>query len=252
MKDLISEYYGKITQILDEIMEHERESVEAAARVLADAVVHDRLIHVFGAGGHSTIPAMDVFYRAGGLVQINAFFPPGMNVTNSHPTLARLPGTGKFILSYYDVKEGDPLIVINFYGVTSAGIDTALEARKMGVTLITVNSHNFSSRVPESWEYRHPSKKNLNEIADISIDNHVPFLDAVLELPGSEVKVTSTATIATVFVMNWLMTRTAQEIGNLGHKPDIWLSNNIPGGDEHNRQFVEKYRGRIPHLYPTW
>ncbi len=252
MNDLIGQYYRKIEEILQQIMREERERVEKAASILADAVVEDRLIYVFGAGGHSAIPAMDIFYRAGGLVQVSAIFPPGMNVTNSHPTMTRLPGTGKYILSYYNLRPGDPLIVVNFYGVTSAGIDTALEAKRLGITLITVNSHGFASEIPADWEHRHPSGKNLNEVADVAIDNHVPLLDAVLEIPECDVRLTSTATIATVFVMNWLMSQTARGIADRGHKPQVWLSNNVPGGDEYNREYIERYRDRVPHLYPTW
>ena len=44
MRDLITEYYGKIDGILKEIMRDERDSVEKAAVILAEAVVHDRLL----------------------------------------------------------------------------------------------------------------------------------------------------------------------------------------------------------------
>ena len=37
-----------------------------------------------------------------------------------------------------------------------------------------------------------------------------------------------------------------------GGSPEIWVSNNIPGCDEHNRPILEKYRHRIHHLYPVW
>ena len=37
-----------------------------------------------------------------------------------------------------------------------------------------------------------------------------------------------------------------------GGTPEIWVSNNIPGCDEHNKPIHDKYRKRIYHLYPVW
>jgi uncharacterized phosphosugar-binding protein len=120
------------------------------------------------------------------------------------------------------------------------------------VKLITVNSHAFSSRVPDDFKWRHPQGTNLHELADVAVDNHVPYLDAVLEIPEVNVRLTATATMATVFTMNCLMTRTAEKLVRLGKKPDVWMSNNVPGGDEFNREMIEKYRHRVHHMYPTW
>jgi uncharacterized phosphosugar-binding protein len=37
-----------------------------------------------------------------------------------------------------------------------------------------------------------------------------------------------------------------------GGKPEIWVSNNIPNCDEHNKPIHDKYRHRVHHLYPVW
>ncbi len=252
MSNLMQDYRGRIDEILAAIMENETENIDRAAEILAKAVIDDRLIHILGAGGHSSMAAMEVFYRAGGLVQVNAMFPPGMSVLDSHPTMARLPGTGPFVLNFYRVRADDPLIVVNFYGITAAGIEAALAGKERGVKLITVNSHEFSSQVPDDFKWRHPAGKNLHELADVAIDNHVPYLDAVLEVPGVDVRLAATGTIATAFTMNCLMARAAEEIAKTGRKPDVWLSNNVPGGDEFNRKFVDRYMDRVHHMYPTW
>jgi len=131
-------------------------------------------------------------------------------------------------------------------------VDVAIEAKKRGVTLITVNSHKFAAKVPADFKWRHPSKKNIHDLADVKIDNHVPYPDAVLKLDGVEENVTPTATIATCFALNCMMSETIQRIVDKGHKPDVWISNNIPGCDEHNVPMLEKYRDRIHHLYPPF
>ncbi|OGJ96670.1 MAG: hypothetical protein A2487_09365 [Candidatus Raymondbacteria bacterium RifOxyC12_full_50_8] len=127
----------------------------------------------------------------------------------------------------------------------------ALEGRKRGVKLITVNSHAFAKAVPLSFKWRHPSKKNINDLAHVAVDNHVPVLDAVLKIKGIKEKVTPTATIATCFTLNCITSTAVQILADRGKNPDIWLSNNVPGGDEHNSSFIEAYRHRIHHLYPV-
>ncbi len=249
--DLLTQYQLALNEITAKILAEERKAIDQAAELLAGCYAQDRLIHVFGAGGHSAIGAMEVFWRAGGLTRINAMFPVGTNIITAYPTTAKVTGLAPYILNYYSVQAGDPLILINFYGLNIISVDVALEAKKRGVKLITVNSHSFAHKVPDDFIWRHESKKNIHELADVAIDNHVPYPDAVLELEGLEQAVTPTATIATCFTLNCIMTMTIEKLLQMGVLPEIWISNNIPGCDEHNAPLVEKYRGRIHHLYPV-
>ena len=248
---LIEEYHVIIQKILKDIAEKELKNIDAASDILANACAQGRLIHIFGAGGHSAIGAMEIFWRAGGLTNINAMFPAGTNIISANPSTGRITGMAPFILNYYNVKKDDPLILVNFYGVNPVSVDVAIEAQKREIKLITVNSHSFAKQVPKDFKWRHPSKKNMHELALVAIDNHVPMPDAVLKIDGVDEKITPTATIATCFTLNCLMTETIRKITCLGIKPEIWISNNIPGCDEHNTPLVEKYRGRIHHLYPA-
>ncbi|MFH1378188.1 MAG: sugar isomerase domain-containing protein [Planctomycetota bacterium] len=245
------EYRDIIVKMYDTILSNESDAIDRASRYLAKAAAKDKLIHVAGIGGHSAMAGMDIFYRAGGLVQINAIFPPGMNVISATPTMARLTGAAPFILNFHRVKRGDVLILVNYYGLNPASVDLGLEAKKRGIRLITVNSHEYAREVPKSFRWRHPSKQNINELADVAIDNHVPLYDAALRRKGLKERFTSTATLATIFTMNLLMSRTIERMVEAGAKPDIWVSNNVPGGDEHNNRYIEKYRSRVHHLYPV-
>ena len=249
--DLVQEYQSNINAILNNIVEKEVQSINKASDLLSKAYVEDRLIHVFGAGGHSSIAAMEIFWRAGGLTRINAMFPVGTNIITSNPTTAKITGLAPYILNFYEVGECDPLILVNFYGLNAISVDVAMEAKQRGIVLITVNSHGFATKVPEDFKWRHPSKKNIHDIADVAVDNHVPYPDAVLAVEGIEEAITPTATIATCFTLNCIMSETIRKIVAYGVKPEIWISNNIPGCDEHNGSLIEKYRHRIHHLYPV-
>jgi len=248
---LSEDYHVKTLEILQKITNEEQESIMSGAEMLAEIIADGRLINVFGAGGHSAVGAMEIFWRAGGLAQVNAMFPPGTNIVNSYPTMSKVTGAAPYILNFYRVFKDDVLILINFYGLNHVSVDVAIEAKKRGVKVISVNSHTFAAQVPEDFKWRHPSKKNIHELADIQIDNHVPYPDAVLKIDGLEEEIAPTATMATCFVLNCLMAETTQKLVDRGIKPEVWISNNIPGCDEHNMPMVEKYRDKIYHLYPA-
>lgn len=252
MSRLITEYTTEVTSLMQTIAKEEEENILKAAELLSDKVVEGRLINIFGAGGHSAIAAMEIFWRAGGLAQVNGMFPAGTNIVSACPTTAKVTGYAPYILNFYDVYKDDVLILVNFYGLNIVSVDVALEAKKRGVQLITVNAHKFAQKVPDDFIWRHPSKKNINDLADVAIDNHVPYPDAILKIPGVPEEVAPTATTLTCFTLNLMMAETIRLIKEKGGTPDIWVSNNIPGCDEHNKPIHDKYRGRIHHLYPVW
>lgn len=252
MSRLIGEYTDEVTRLMRVIAEEEEQKILAAAEILSDKVVEGRLINIFGAGGHSAIAAMEIFWRAGGLAQVNGMFPAGTNIVSACPTTAKIQGFAPYILNFYDVCKDDVLILVNFYGLNIVSVDVALEAQKRGVRLITVNARKFAQKVPKDFVWRHPSKKNINDFADVAIDNHVPYPDAILKIPGVPEEVAPTATTLTCFTLNLMMAETIRLIKEKGGTPEIWVSNNIPGCDEHNKPIHDKYRHRVHHLYPVW
>src|SRR3546814_2065860 len=70
---------------MDEILEGSP-AIEAAAQAVADAIRRDRLIHVIGPGGHSSMAAEEVLWRAGGLAPINAILDAGFNLRSEEHT----------------------------------------------------------------------------------------------------------------------------------------------------------------------
>ena len=219
MSKLIEEYTGTVTGLMQTIAKEEEAAILKAADLLSDKVVEGRLINIFGAGGHSAIAAMEIFWRAGGLAQVNAMFPAGTNIVSAEPTTAKVTGLAPYILNFYDVYKDDVLILVNFYGLNIISVDVALEAQKRGVKLITVNAHKFAQKVPDDFIWRHPSKKNINDFADIAIDNHVPYPDAILKVPDIPEEFAPTATTLTCFTLNLMMAETIRLIKEKGGTP---------------------------------
>lgn len=71
MMDHSNGYLPAVVELLNKIESEQYENIKAAAELMADAVQQDKLINVYGGGGHTTLPVGEMFFRAGGLCNIN-------------------------------------------------------------------------------------------------------------------------------------------------------------------------------------
>lgn len=252
MEDIGMRYLDNVTQILKIITESERDTIRRSAGLVAEKVEEDRLVHVFGTGGHSIMGAMEVFWRAGGLANVNPLFPAGLSLIDSHPNIERTTGIARSVLKYYGVGEGDVIVIINVNGINAITIDAALYAKEFGAKVIAITSPEFAENVPEGIAARHPSNKNLHDLADIVIDVHVPPGDALLSIKGVEQPVGASSTYAVCFAANLLVAKVVEILNEKGITPPIWKSANVKGGDEANKKYLERYLSRIHHLYPMF
>jgi uncharacterized phosphosugar-binding protein len=233
--------------LFEQIEREEQQAIDRAADLMAEAIKRDQLIHIIGPGGHSNIGAYEMFYRAGGLVPINAILDPGTLLSmgaRRSTIIERTPGYGQAVLEAFEVNDG-VLIIVNAYGINAMCIDVALEARRRGIPTIGVTSRAFAEKVPADHPARHPSKKNLFEVVDVHIDCHMPFGDAVVSIEGLQQKVAPVSTLVNCFTLNLLVIRTVEKLLEKGITPPIWTSANIPGGDQANKEYIKRYKGRI-------
>ena len=128
-------YYKSIIENMELINEKQGENIVAAAKLMADAIEQDRLISVYGGGGHTTLCMGEMFFRAGGLANINPVMETGLSVFNQalkYLELERTVNYGSAIMKYYDLQPGDLLIVFHNIGINPATIDAVMEAKKAG------------------------------------------------------------------------------------------------------------------------
>lgn len=245
---LCNSYLKGVTDIIGLIHDEEKDQIESAAQRLAKHVAQDRLIHIFGPGGHSNLATQELFFRAGGLMHINAILDEGTLLSNGalrSMAIERTPSYGRIVIENQGLGSEDLLILVNAYGINSALIDSALTAREKGVFLVGLSSHRHAEQTTLDHPARHPSKKNLHEIVDISIDTKVPVGDAIIEVPGVKENISAVSTFANAFSLNCLVIRTIAILTETGEHPPIWRSGNAPGGDEANGSFLERFRGRV-------
>lgn len=237
--------------LIEKIEREQYNNLLAAAKLMAEATLADCLIHVYGGGGHTTLPVGEMFFRAGGLSNINPIMETGLSVFNQalkYLQLERCENFGRAIMRYYDLKENDVLIIFHNIGINAATIDAALEAKERGVKIIAVSSHHWQEEIPADYELRHSSGKNLFDLADVCIDDYNPVGDTVVRLPGFETPIAPVSNLTDMYIAHRLEIETARLCLESGIEPPMWRSANVPGGDEFNQALIEKYKPRIKML----
>ena len=252
MDTIIHQYKAAILDALGRI-EEDAENLTKGAAILAAAVAKGELINVIGPGGHSNMAVEEVFWRAGGLVPVNAILDAGTNLINGAKRsnyVERCPGYGIKVLDAYGIgqHEGEVIVIVNAYGINAMSIDVALEAKKRGVKTIGITSDSFARIVPLGAASRHPSGLNLYENVDVYINNHLPVGDSAISIEGVAQKMGALSTYCNCFCITCLMMKTAERLVELGISPPVWVSANMPGGDEANRKYEEEYFKRVKHL----
>ena len=241
-------YKDHVFNIINRIHEDEKESILKVAEVIADHIKKDKLVYVWGPGGHSNLAAMEIFFRAGGLMHINAILDGGTMLNHGalrSMQIERLPGYGKIVIDDYGIGEGDLVVIVNAYGMNAATIDAALESKKRGATTIGICSYEHAESTPENHVARHPSKSNLHQVTDYSVDSKIQVGDAVIKLEGFEQKIGALSTFANAYVMNSIVVEVIDLLVKEGIKPPVWMSGNADGGDEWNKQFMGRFRDQI-------
>ena len=99
---LADDYLGAISALLERVRGEEGPAVHAAAEVLAGQIAQDRLVHVYGPGGHSNLASQEVFFRAGGLMHVSAILDEGTLLSTGalrSMAVERPPGYGRLVIA---------------------------------------------------------------------------------------------------------------------------------------------------------
>ncbi len=249
--DYLVEYLSVITGLLNRITTTQRESFLAAAEMLADQIANDRLIHVFGVGGHSYVGSEEFFYRAGGLANVSPMFDLSLSLAGGgqkSTMLERLEGYGDRVVKAHHLGPENLLIITSVYGMNACTIDAALEARRRGCRIVAITSVAAATETEPGFVARHSSDKNLHELADLTIDTQVPYGEVCIDVPEVGQRLGGTCNILQCFCINALVIETALLCARRGISAPLWVSANVEGGDERNRELLERYTPRVKSL----
>ena len=247
-KNIMGEYLSRIEQYLEQIHREEENNIKKVAKVLAAQIKKDKLIYIWGPGGHSNMNAMEVFFRAGSLMHVSAILDGGTLLSNGalrSMAIERTPGYGRIVIEDNGLKKGDLLILANAYGINTTCIEAALTCKEIGVTTVSVSSAEHARETPLNHPARHSSGKNLDEICDYHIDSKIVSGDAVMDIEGIGQKMGAISTFGNAYILNSLMMETGAILGSEGMDVPIWKSGNAPGGDEWNDKYIPRFKGRV-------
>jgi uncharacterized phosphosugar-binding protein len=243
MVDKATEYANTLQELLQGIVDTQMEQIQRAAEIVAEAIAADGILYTFGTG-HSHIIAEDVAYRAGGLALVDAMNEPSL--TGHHKVvqseyMERVEGMAEVMLDYYGLSPHDALVVISNSGRNAAPIEMAMGAKARGVPVIAITSLAHSKGTAS----RHSSGRKLYEFADVVIDNGCPKGDCLMHLQGLEQPVGAGSGVAGLFIMHTIIVQAIQNLLERGVEPPVFRSGNLDGSDVFNRQFLQRYKGRI-------
>lgn len=235
---LSSQYHQRISSLLDEVANKNAKTLAEAGAVIAKSIADGGVLHVFGSG-HSSMIAMELVGRAGGLVPVN----PIHDATGGWPET--LPGYGeRLFLRYaesYDVFPGEVVIVVSNSGRNCSSIEVAFEAQKLGAKVIGLTSVTMSA----ASSPKHPSGKRLFEISDFVLDNLGVPGDALMEAPGGVGMTAPSSTLTGALLMEMLLLEVLEALHQQGADLPILKSANSDEGPEHNSRLLRKFRERL-------
>ena len=240
------EYIKNIKNIIEQIEEKCSESIEAAAQLFAQSLTENRKILMFGTG-HSHMLSEELFYRAGGLLNIQPILIDELmlHISASESTeKEREEGLADKIFQDYGITSDDVLVIISNSGRNGVIVDMALLCKEHGTKTIALTSLTHSL----AGASRHKSGKRLCEIADVVLDNCGCLGDACVEIDGIEGKICATSTVSGALILNAVVARAVEICAQNGFCPEHFLSANVDGGDEVNSKLIEKYKKEIMHL----
>ncbi|NNC11290.1 SIS domain-containing protein [Planctomonas sp. JC2975] len=221
-------------------------ALDPAIDILVEAVTAGGVLQAFGTG-HSEAFAMEIAGRAGGLIPTNRIALRDVVLRGSRTAdilggsgLERDPSVVDELFELSPVGENDVFLIASNSGVNGSIVGMALKAKETGHKVIAVTSLEHTNAV----EPKHPSGLRLRDVADVVIDNKAPYGDATLEVSG-DVKVGAISSITAAFIAQLLTIAVAERLAQTGATPPVYISANIPGGDEHNQALEDLYRDRI-------
>ena len=233
----MSEYLKKIIENLTKIENEEKESLSAATRLVADTIKKGGLIFVFGCG-HSHLPGLDAFYRAGGLANVSPMLDTDLMLHNGAAKSSRMEkmsGIAPEIFRRYCPSEKDIIFIFSASGKNRLPVEMAITAKAAGVKSIGISSSEYFEKGGE-----------LHKHVDIPLDCKVPYGDAAIDV--GEAKMGGLSTSAACFILNSCLIEGAKLALAEGTTPPIYISGNVEGGREHNIELENLYFGRVKHL----
>ncbi|MDQ6895670.1 MAG: sugar isomerase domain-containing protein [Actinomycetota bacterium] len=238
-------WFDEARRVLDAIEGTQQPAMEAAADVAADAIGGGGVVHTFGTG-HSRIPVEEMFPRYGSypgwhpIVELSMTFHTeiaGANGQRQAMFIERVSGLAEAMLANFALRPTDAMMIFSAGGRNAVPVETAMLAKKAGLTVIAVTSLREARSVPPT----HASGTVLADHADVVIDLCTPLGDAAVDIDGWPHKVGPVSTVANVAVVNTVKVLTAQRLADRGVELPVLTGAQIVGTQRSAELFEGAY-----------
>ena len=249
-------YLTDTAALLTRLATEQQAPISAAAAIVADTLVHDGLVHVFGSG-HSHMLALEGFYRAGGLAAVDPILVPSLMLHSNavlSTALERTAGIGSSLLADLQPGPHDSFILVSNSGGNRVAIELARGARERGLSVVAIVSaaHARSALALNAQapgdKAPHEAPSNLIDLADVVIDNLGAVSDAATTVVGVASPMGPTSTVTGAAMIRAISIEVAALAAAAGASPAVFSSSNVAGGDARNIEAISRYRGRVRSL----
>ena len=281
----IERFTADVAALLDRIARVNAVPIARAAEAMLATLRTDGLVHVGGAG-HGLMLGLEAFYRAGGLACVDPVWRPALLPlagARASTQAERSSGLGSTLADEAGIAEGDCVVIASQSGLNPVSIDLAAAAGARGATVIAVTSVAHGRSLPS----RDLAGRRLLDIAAIVIDTCVPpgdaawdpadprttgapeiagtpqagggpdtarggaiGMDAAGDIAGATPRrrIAPLSTIASCHAWNLVLVTLAGLARTRDVELPIWVSSNVPGGDEANAVLLARYGDRVAAL----
>jgi uncharacterized phosphosugar-binding protein len=222
---------------LERLEPHNADALDRAAGVLTDSVTGGGLVHV-GGSGHSLSMVLEGFFRAGGLACVQPLYTPEISpLHGAWPATQaeRRTGVAEAVLAAAAPLSGDAVVIFSNSGANPYPVELASGARARGLPVVAFVSGPSMAVAPKRAGAR------LGDVADVVLDTLVPPGD--VSYPRQAPRTAALSSLSCVYLWNLLLVRMSER----AYLP-LWVSANLPGGDERNADLLERYSARVPAL----
>lgn len=238
------QYLEKSNGILKRVAEQEQ-IIQDAADLFAQAILNDRMVHVFGSG-HSRIMTEEMWPRYGSfpgfnpIVELSLSFHNlviGCNGQRQAMFLENVTGLADRILRNFDLDDKDVGLVISSSGCNIVPIEMAELFQKLGMKVVGIVSqvHSDASTSKDS------RGKKLTDFCDLILDTGAPVGDAMVHLEGLDTPVAPGSTVGGCMLINSLKAETAQRLTAAGQPPKVLSSGAVVGAERAVTLFESAY-----------
>jgi uncharacterized phosphosugar-binding protein len=241
-------YISKLAQMAEQAGAANADAFEKASAAIAETLANKGLVHLYGSG-HSVLPVQETFPRYGSYVGFNPLTDPRVmwhNVLGAGGVrellwLERTENYAEKFLDHQPLNAGDTIVIFGHSGSNSSGIDTAIYAKKRGLTVIAITAKSNMDK-PAT----HSSGKRLPHASDIVIDTGAPIEDAIVAVKGWSRPVSGSSTVLAMIMMHELIAQSAQKLADRGIELPVFASPTIAGVTLHDTDVIYGiYRERM-------